>query len=79
MGLFKAEQREVLRIRKALSPLGYYACNIEKKLGHGEATINTIACAPGLHDEEIQANIQFLESLPDEVTREEYLCLSAGG
>jgi hypothetical protein len=72
MGLFKEEQRELLRIRGALSAIGYYAACVEKRLGDNKAVIHVTACEPGAHDTEIQNDLRFLESIPDHAAGDEY-------
>jgi hypothetical protein len=77
MKLFKEEQRELLRIRSVLSPIGYYVCFAEKSLGHDDAVVHVVACAPGEHEAEIQTDAQLLESLPDDTTSVAYTRLRA--
>jgi hypothetical protein len=77
MGLFKEEMRELLRIKKVMSSIGYFACSVEKHLSYGDAMVHIVACEPGEHNAEIQADIQLLESLPDGVTRKDYAQLRA--
>jgi hypothetical protein len=68
MNRYKEEMLELYGVRKALSPYGYAVCNIEKRLGGGNVSINAVSCLPGEHDEDIRRDEELLLSLPDDVS-----------
>jgi hypothetical protein len=63
---------ELLRIRQTLSPAGYYARNIEKRLGDRNVVINAVICEPGRCDAQIQADRELLSGLPDDAGLDDY-------
>jgi hypothetical protein len=68
---YKEEMLELYRIRKALSPLGYAVCRVERNLGRG-ATIEAALCVPGEHDEDIRREEDLLLSLPDDINSHDH-------
>jgi hypothetical protein len=72
MSRYKEETLELYGVRKALSPYGYYVCNIIKRLGGGDVSINAVSCLPGEHDEDMRRDEELLLSLPDDISARDH-------
>jgi hypothetical protein len=72
MSLFKEEMTELLRVRQAMSGMGYFVSRIEKSLGHKDVVIHAKICRPGEHDGQIAADRARLEALPAAAGPDDY-------
>jgi hypothetical protein len=72
MSLFKEEMAEFLRVRQAMSGMGYFVSHIQKSMGHKDVVIHARMCRPGEHDAQIAADKARLEALPDTTDSDAY-------
>jgi hypothetical protein len=66
------EKAEVLRIQKALAPIGYFVYGVTTVMGTGSFEIHARLYKPGQDEALIKREEEILARLPDNAGREDY-------